>query len=128
MRNFQCSMKVSILLVIIEASNYYNSVQFLIWVLIDNIDVDRTSIGVYTTLYLTLVYIFGTRSTQDQVRAAGGKRVGIKTSHSRSLLTFKTQKIALKMKSVRMVRPHVMSRGGRLVHSPTAGVARLGKV
>ena len=84
--------------VIIEASNYYN------------------------------VYIFGTRSTQDQVRAAGGKRVGIKTSHSRSLLTFKIQEIVLKVKLVRMVRPDVMSRGGSLVHSPTARVARLEKV
>ena len=66
----------------------------------------------YTTLYLTLVLIFGTRSTQDQVWAAGGKRVGIKTSHSRSLLTFKTQEIALKMKSVRMVQPDMMKKDG----------------
>ena len=78
-----------------------------------------------TTLYLTLVYIFGTRSTQEQVRAAGGKRVGIKTPRSRRLLTFKRQEIVLKLKSVRMIRPDLMSRGGRLFHSPTAGVARL---
>ena len=77
--------------VIIEARNYYNSVQFVICVMIDNITEIKqfsTSIVVYTTLYLTLVYIFGTRSTQEQVRAAGGKRVGIKASNSRSLLTF----------------------------------------
>ena len=80
--------------VIIEARNYYNSVQFVICVMIDNnteIKQFSTSIEVYTTLYLTLVYIFGTKSTQEQVRAAraaGGKRVGIKASSSRSLLTF----------------------------------------
>ena len=56
--------------------------------------------------------MFGMRSTQDQVRAAAGKRFGIKTSRSLSLLTFKTQEIALKMKSVRMVQPDVTKEDG----------------
>ena len=112
--------------VIIEASKYYNIVQFLIWVLIENLT-ECTSIGVYTTLYLTLVYIFGTRSTQDQVRSAGGKRVCIKTSHSRSLLTFKTQEIALKMKSVRMVQPDVMKEDGFHQNIPFTEPAKIQK-
>ena len=101
--------------VIIEASSYYQSVQFLIWVLIDNItEIYQfcTSIGVYTTLYLALVYLFGRRSNQDRVRAAGGEEGLHQMSHSRSLLTFKTQEIALKMKSVIMVQLDVMKEDG----------------
>ena len=40
----------------------------------------------------------------------------------------KLQEIVLKMKSIGMIRTDVMSRGGRSVHSTTAGLARLGNV